>query len=198
MVRDVHIFWDNSNIFLGAQTTYKNLKRPITRDIRIEFENLIRLSHANRKVRGAYCVGSVPPELEAVWKKLHERTGVRPELYERGAQSHKEQAIDQALQVYMLRALADAPAPGIAVLLTGDGAGYSEGAGFHADLERMHKHGWGIEVLSWDACCKWALKEWAKKNGVYVRLDNHLDEITFEQGVRWAKPLNLARRQVAK
>ena len=32
--------------------------------------------------------------------------------------------------------------PGIVVLLTGDGAGYYEGRGFHSTLERMHKRGW--------------------------------------------------------
>jgi len=39
--------------------------------------------------------------------------------------------------------------PGIVVLLTGDGAGYNEGTGFHSTLERMHRRGWRIEILSW-------------------------------------------------
>jgi hypothetical protein len=46
----------------------------------------------------------------------------------------------------MLRALADASDPQIAVLLTGDGQGFEEGAGFHADLERMYQKGWGRGV----------------------------------------------------
>jgi len=33
--------------------------------------------------------------------------------------------------------------PQVAVLLTGNGARYEEGAGFYADLERMAKAGWG-------------------------------------------------------
>jgi hypothetical protein len=195
--KSVQIFWDNSNIFLGAQTTYRNLGRSIAGSIRVDFENLFELARANRTVDAAYCVGSVPPELEAVWKKLRSRTGIVPELYERGRGSNKEQAVDQALQVYMLRALVDSP-PAIAVLLTGDGAGYFDGAGFHADLERMHKNGWGIEVLSWDGCCKPQLRDWAKSVGVYVPLDNFIDQLSFEQGVTRVKQLNLKSRALAK
>lgn len=44
-------------------------------------------------------------------------------------------------------------APGIVALLTGDGAGYLEGADFHRTLERMHKSGWRIEILSWAYFC---------------------------------------------
>jgi hypothetical protein len=195
--KPVYIFWDNSNIFLGAQTTYKVKGIPLSGGIRIDFSNLFQLAQANRAISAAYCVGSVPPQLEAVWKNLEQSTGVKPELYERGSATNTEQAIDQALQVYMLRALADAEQPAIAVLLTGDGAGYFEGAGFHADLQRMHQKGWSVELLSWDTCCKKGLKGWAERFGVYVPLDDFIDQITFQQGVNRVKALNLKRRKLA-
>lgn len=75
----------------------------------------------------------------------------------------------------MLRALADSPAPRVAVLLTGDGAGHEEGVGFYADLERMANHGWGVEILSWDGSCRVSLKDWARKAGVYVPLDDYYE-----------------------
>ena len=74
--------------------------------------------------------------------------------------------------------------PGIVVLLIGDGAGYEEGAGFHATLERMHQLGWRIEILSWTHSCKRAMREWAEQNGVFVALDDFYDSITFREPSR--------------
>ena len=147
----VHIFWDNSNIFIFAKFAASRRDGPMQEhSVRIQFDNMYRLASAARDVTSAVCVGSVPPELEAVWDRL-EAAGLEVELYERGAGSGTEQGLDQCLQVHMLRSLADSDEPAVAVLLTGDGAGYEDGAGFHADLERMARRGWGIEVLSWNA-----------------------------------------------
>jgi hypothetical protein len=109
-----------------------------------------------------------------------------------------EQAVDQALQVHMLRALADHEEPQVAVLVTGDGAGYDTGAGFHADLERMARRGWGIEVMAWDLSCNRRLREWAEENGCFVPLEEHYDAITFVQGGRHSAALNLTRRPVSR
>ena len=125
-------------------------------------------------------------------------SSVKIELYERGASSGAEQWVDQCLQVHMLRVLADVQEPGIAVLLTGDGAGYDSGAGFHADLERLQNLGWGIEVLAWDAACRKSLKDWAKSVGVYIPLDDYYDSVTFVQGGRYSQNLSLTRRPTAK
>jgi len=98
----------------------------------------------------------------------------------------------------MLRALADFDAPSIAVLLTGDGAGYDDGAGFHADLERMERRGWGIEVLSWDSACNKKLKAWSKSAGVYIPLDDYYDSVTFIEKGRRSKAMSLTGRPTAK
>ncbi len=54
-------------------------------------------------------------------------------------------------RVLQLRMLEDAldynGDPGIVVLLTGGGAGYLEGAGFHSTLELMYKRRWCIETF---------------------------------------------------
>ena len=107
MSEKVIIFWDNSNIFIPAQ--YLALKKDgalLQKAIRIQFDNLYELARAGREVLKAICVGSVPPELEHVWRRLR-ATGVEVELYERGSGTGKEQGVDQCLQVHMLRALAD-------------------------------------------------------------------------------------------
>jgi len=87
--------------------------------------------------------------------------------------------------------------------MTGDGAGYDDGVGFHADMERMHKAGWGIEVVSWKDNCKRVLREWATANGVFVPLDDYYDSITFLEGGRFevgrfVKPLDLSKRTLSK
>lgn len=195
-MRKVHLFWDNSNVFIGAQSALRKLGRPSS-GVRIDFENLYKLAIASRPFGQGYSVGSIPPEVQAVWDRFAWKTGITPELFERGAASGREQAVDQALQVQMLRSLVDEPSPQIAVLLTGDGHGYADGVGFHADLERFHKRGWAIEVLSWDHACASALKAWASSVGCFVRLDDYLDNIVYQEGVTWVKQLDLRKRPIA-
>lgn len=177
------IFWDNSNIFISAKDVAKEKEgAAFAGGLRIHFQNLIDLASAGRKIHRAYGVGSQPPELQAVWDSLR-TSGVHLELYERGQESGHEQALDQALQVHMLRAALDGPT-NTAILLTGDGAGFHTGVGFHADLKRMHKLGWAIEVISWDYACHPALKSWAKSVGTFVPLEDHYNSVTFVEGVR--------------
>lgn len=193
----VHIFLDNSNIFISAQDEAKKKEGPPAKaKVRIQFDNLIELALANRSLGSAFVVGSVPPDQKDVWNRLEQATGVKPELYERGQFSGGEQGIDQCLQVHMLRAVSDHPDPQIAVLLTGDGAGYDDNIGFHADLERMHSSGWGVEVLSWKTHCKRGLRDWATTNGIFVALDDHYESVTFLEGGRFSNPINLANRSV--
>src|SRR2546422_3610537 len=86
----VCIFWDNSNIFIPAR--YLANKREgwsAGRDVRIHFDNMFSLARAGREIESAFCVGSVPPELEAVWARL-ERVGVQVELFERSEEHTSE------------------------------------------------------------------------------------------------------------
>ena len=94
---EVHIFWDNSNIFVPAGYVAKDRDGTLQkRFVRIQFDNLYELARAGRPVASAVCVGSVPPELDAVWERLR-GIGVEVELYERGADSGQEQGVDQCL-----------------------------------------------------------------------------------------------------
>lgn len=96
--------------------------------------------------------------------------------------------------------------PGIAVLLTGDGAGYREGQGFHRTLERMHRRGWRLEVLSWANARNPQMRRWAEEKGVFVPLDDFYPSITFTEPSRegqelarprYAEPLDLSNRPSA-
>jgi len=177
----VFIYWDNSNIFVSAKTMAAEREGEFARPrVRIYFENMFKLAHADREIAKVLAAGSVPPGMVFLWNKL-EGQGVKVELYDRGEISRGEQNVpDQMLQLSMLRdGFDNNDNPGIVVLLTGDGAGYSEGVGFHSDLERLHKRGWKVEILSWAGVCNRRMRQWAEANGVFVALDDYYDAVTF-------------------
>ena len=205
----VFVYWDNANIFHEAQRLADERDgTPGARYlVRIHFDNLLRLARADRPLTKAVAAGSVPPEMRQLWNRM-ENSGVEVNLFDRGGQERGEQeAPDRWLQLRMLEdALDHNGAPGVVALLTGDGAGYVEGRGFHSTLERMHRRGWRVEVLSWRHSCKRGMREWAKANGVFVPLDDHYGAITFREpsrpGYEFAPPRaaeepDLSRRPVA-
>ena len=189
----VHILWDNSNIFLSGRTTGENLEQK-TEGFRIQFEHLIDLEADHRTIEQVFCVGSIPPPTDSVWDHIERLTGKKPELFERGASSGKEQAVDQALQTRMLRLGYDYIPPETILLLTGDGRGFEEGVGFFADVVRLHKFGWKVEIFAWKNNCKREMREWAEKNGLFVPLDDFYSSITFLEKKRRAKAVDLANR----
>lgn len=189
----VHIIWDNSNIFVSGRAVCDKLEyKP--GGFRINFKNLIDLAADGRQIEQVFCVGSVPPPTDAVWGHIERLTGKKPELYERGAASGKEQAVDQALQARMLRLGYDYSPPETIVLLSGDGSGFEEGIGFFSDIVRLHRIGWNVEVLSWRDHCKRVMREWAENDALFVPLDDFYSSVTFLEKLRPAKALDLGPR----
>ncbi len=195
----MHIFWDNSNLFARAQDTCDPRKggglEPNQRlALRLEFAALFDFAACGRTVEKAVALGSVPPGLAAIWARLGD-TGLIVDLQERGATSGKEQGVDQALQLEMMRSLVDRDTPAVAVLLTGDG-------GFRADVDRLLARGWGVEVLSFSNGFSPKLRKISVGHGgrgKYVALDPWYDQLTYLQDTGWkvvrpAKPLDLAGR----
>ncbi len=182
MMSGVFVYLDNSNIFHAAQDLAEERNGdPYARHrVRIQFENLLRLAHADRPLEKALAAGSIPPALSMLWQQLR-RTGVEVHLFDRGEPSRGEQETpDQWLQLRMLENGWDyADNPGIVVLLTGDGAGYNEGRGFHRTLERMRRRDWRVELLSWEHSCNPRMREWVEDNGVFVPLDDYYEAITY-------------------
>ncbi len=189
----VSIFWDNSNIYVPAIDVARDRDGAIVGGaLRIHFNNLFELARAGRRVIGGFCVGTTSHRNPKLEQRLAD-IGVEIEFFERGRDTGGEQAVDQALQVHMLRSLCDLP-PGIAVLMTGDGAGAGTGRGYLADLQRMHRGGWNIEVLSWRAACHTGLRTWAEEHGHFIALDDYYESITFLEHLRFAKPLSRVSR----
>ena len=200
------IYWDHSNIFIEAHRLAEEREEGAGARyrVRIQFDRLLTLAHAQRPVTRAYAAGSVPPELRHLWNRM-EAQGIEVSLFDCGETHRGEQDMpDRILQLRMLEDALDYNGdPGIAILLSGDGAGYLEGAGFHRTLERMHRRGWRIEILSWANSCNQRMRRWAQENGVFVALDDFYEAITFMEpsrpGYELAAPrdpeaLDLARR----
>jgi len=191
-VDSIFLYWDNSNIFISAQDLAEEREGWGARNrIRIHFPTMIRLARRQRPIGRALAVGSVPPQLRRVWNNL-EAEGIEVQLFERGKMGGQEQGVDQALQTAMLRdALDNNGDPGTAVLLSGDGAGFVDGCGFHADLERMRRKGWRIEILAWRHSCNRRMRQWAEQNGRFIALDDFYPCVTYleepQPGQPWAE-----------
>ena len=196
----VFIYWDNSNIFHEAQrfAVERGEGDGARYRVRIHFENMLSLARAERPLEKAYAAGSVPPEMRQLWNRL-EGQGVNVYLFDRGGSARSEQEVpDRWLQLRMLEdALDYSETPGIVVLLTGDGAGYLEGAGFHATLERMHERGWRMEILSWAHATNQRMRRWAEANGIFVALDDFYEAISFMEPSRPGFELALPRDAAA-
>ena len=195
---EVFVYWDNSNIFHEMQRLAEERNEgPDARyRVRIHFDNLLRLAYADRPLRKAFAVGSIPPEMRGLWNRMEAR-GVEVALFDRGQPDRGEQEMpDRLLQLRMLEdALDFNGTPGIVTLLTGDGAGYLEGAGFHRTLERMHRRAWRVEILSWKHSCNQRMRRWAEENGVFVALDDFYESITFLEPSKPGYQLAMGRRQ---
>ena len=178
---NVFIYWDNSNIFHGARAAAEQREGQIARyRVRINFKAMLQLAHAGRPVKKALAVGSVPPEMRSLWNRM-EAEHIDVELFDRGSVARGEQEVpDRILQLRMLEDGFDNNShPGIVVLLTGDGAGFYDGAGFHRTMERLHKRGWRVEILSWLDSCNHRMKTWAEENGVFIALDDYYESVTL-------------------
>ena len=205
----VFIYWDNSNIFYGAQDeAVAREGSDARRRVRIDFENILRLAHADRPVAAALVAGSIPPPLRNVWDRMRNE-GVEVRLFDRGATGGGEQEVpDQLLQLRMLEDTVDYNGhPGIAVTLTGDGKGFYAGSGFHRTLERMHRKGWKVEIMSWSNSCNQRMREWAQEIGAFIALDDFYESVTFlashadeypETEPRESSEPDLSRRPMAR
>ena len=198
---EVFLYWDHSSILFEAQRLAEERDEgPNARSrVRINFNNLLQLAHADRPIKKAFAVGSVLTQLHRSWKGLENR-GVEVTLDDRGYPGRGEQEMpDGTLQLCMLEdALDYIDDPGIMVLLTANGAGCLECDGLHSTLERIHKGGWQVEVLSWASCCDRRTREWAERNGVFIALDEYYSAITFLKPSQSALPRHPTRIDLSR
>ena len=180
------VFWDNSNIWLVGRDVCKDREPGDEEAFRIHFGHLLEFVLDGRDLDYAFVGGSVPPSSDPLWKRF-ETLGIRVDTQQRGALTGGEIAVDEIIQLAMANRILDEEKPGTLVLLTGDGSGYQDGKGFIKQIERASKHGWAVEVVSWDAGCNRYLKHFAEQHGTYRSLEPVYEKVTFVNNKRWAK-----------
>ena len=207
---EVFLYWDDSNLIPEARRRAEELPdRPDARcRVRVDYDRLLLVAQADRPLVRVAAAGPPAPEWRRLGNRL-ENAGV--EVRREVARSDRGAAVrsggEEPALFLALRMLEDAldrgADPGIAVLLTGDGAGCREGQALHRTLARMRRRGWRFEVLSWANACNRGLRHWAEENGVFVPLDDFYPSITFAvpsgEGrecarPRHASPLDLSAR----
>lgn len=186
---DINLFWDNSNIWLVGQEICKEKETGHESDFRIHVRNLFDFAVNSRNVAYAFVAGSIPPSSDPLWGYFS-KLNIKVEKQERGHSG--EIAVDEAILLQMANRILDSDEPGHMVLLTGDGSGYMDDKGFIKQLERAVKHGWSIEVVSWDKGCNRHLKDFAIQHGIYRALEPVYENVTFINNHRWAKQKTIA------
>ena len=205
----VFIYWDNSNIFHEAQriAEERNGGPDARYRVRINFDNMLRLAHADRPIGRVCAAGSVTPSMQRFLNRL-EGNDVDTHLFMPDNSEHVPQEV--AIRNLQLNIMEDAvdhlDSPSTAVLVTGDGSGYLDGAKLYRTFERLHKRDWRIEVVSWKGTCNQRMREWAQENGVFVALDDFYESVTFMEPSRpghqlaqsrESAPLDLSLRAMA-
>ena len=70
----VFVYWDNSNIFIGAQQVAAEREGDAARyRVRLHFRHLLDLACAGREIEHAIAVGSIPPRVAARVEPAGER-----------------------------------------------------------------------------------------------------------------------------
>ena len=186
----VSILWDNSNIWLVGKKVCSQMEPGDENAFRIDFERLLVFALNGRTLEYAFVGGSVPPSTDSLWNRFTS-LGIRVETQERGQTSGGEVGVDQIIQLSMANRVLDSDTPGTMILLTGDGSVYSDGKGFIKQLELAHKHGWNVEVVSWDAGCNRHLRQFANDKGLYRSLEPVYMKVSFINNKRWVQPMTI-------
>ena len=201
----VFIYWDDSNIFISAQQVAIEREGEAVRSrVRIHFRNLLELARAGREIEHAVAVGSIPPELRHVWESLGKRRRHRSLA---GTRCHAGAGTGSGPSFAKPRCCAmdsiTTESRALRYCSPGTGLALTMASAFHADLERMRRRGWRIEVVSWRHSCNRRMREWAEENGQFIALDDFYDSVTFLERPapgepiappRYAVPVDLNRR----
>jgi hypothetical protein len=156
-----HVFVDNSNIFIGAQSFAMPAR---TMDFTVRLNAVYLASLLDKGAQGAHGVasdggcrivaGSKPPAKNGVWMAW-DRVGYRVRVCGRDPDSGKEDLVDDCLIAQMSRAKlerdaeGDRPGENVLVLVTGDGNRNGGYANFFDTASLFAQNGWRVEIWAW-------------------------------------------------
>ncbi len=168
----LHLFIDNSNIFIEAQRVAREkyfYDDELVVRVRINYAALLDKVRNRRKLMETVLVGSRPPQNDLLWDKLKE-LGIEPRIFDRNIFSGKEKGVDAELTNSIRDTLEDNKESGTIALIAGD-------RDYVPTLLRCLKKEWRVEIYFWGQ----ASSELKKMEGIFFyNLDDFFPEITFK------------------
>jgi hypothetical protein len=163
--QNIHVFIDQSNIFISSQYMYHTQSRRVERDVRIRIKTaaLDHLIVGGRNIREKVVFGSFADHnnngnsnqsLSEKWKRLHYRITFVPRVHHhQNSSSRKEHLVDNALIAEIQRSLITFQSPPhpqhTLVLLTGDGNNNDGMVSFYEVVNLALMQGWKVELWTW-------------------------------------------------
>ena len=171
----LHLFIDNSNIFIEAQRVARLKFRyddELVIRLRISYGALLDEIRQGRSLKETVLVGSRPPDNDALWGKLKELK-VKPIIFDR-SYTGREKKVDAELTNAIRDTLEDNPVPGVIAIVAGD-------QDYIPTLERCIKKNWEVEIYFWEQASK-SLKN--LKGTKFINFDDFFEKITFREKAR--------------
>ena len=172
----LHLFIDNSNLFIEAQRTARNkfyYDDELVVRTRINYGSLLEKIRNNRKLIETVLVGSRPPQNDSLWEKL-KQLNIQPRIFDRSIFTGKEKGVDAELTNAIRDTLEDNQIVGTIAIVAGD-------KDYFPTLERCLKKKWNVEIYFWEQASS-SLK--ALQGTQFFNLDNWFNEITYKEKER--------------
>lgn len=170
----VHVFWDNSNIWISLQNLCRERENVPTAALRVNLKALEDFVVRDRKTGMKAIAGSYPPECEDLisYAKSMGYDTTFMHRVDDGTRI-REQGVDMSLHYRMLETIVDSDKPEVMALLTGDsGIDPESNTGFIKLVERALKKGWTVEV--------YAVKESLSQRNYQPLIDKFGDNLQIE------------------
>jgi len=183
----IHVFFDNSNVWGGAQAVRKLRESHIPWvALRLYYRNLFALIENGRKVSTAILGGSVPPSCEPLWQYARDN-GYDTKLLRKVARDDggvMEQGVDEVLHLMIANTATRyrADKEKILVVVTGDGKLSEFGTSFPDQIKLALGLTWDVEIWSWSPVLSGAYSRLEQEFPGKIRLnvlDNFYDCVTF-------------------
>lgn len=146
----VHVFWDNSNIWISLQNLCREREKVPPMALRVNVKALEDYVVRERRTGLKVIAGSYPPECEDLISYARS-LGYDTKFLHRVDDGNRirEQGVDMCLHYRMLETIVDSDKPEVMALLTGDsGIDPESNTGFIKLVERALKKGWTVEVYA--------------------------------------------------